>query len=62
MEARFKGVSKVDSWIERLIRCEYLSETEVQELCEMVSIVVQTFFYNFFIISILNFPIYIGSF
>lgn len=38
MEARFKGVSKVDGWIERLLRCEYLSEPEVQELCELVSI------------------------
>lgn len=29
-------VNKVDSWIERLLRCEYLLESEVQELCAKV--------------------------
>ncbi len=36
MEKKFQDVGKIDSWIERLLKCEYLTEAEVQELCVKV--------------------------
>jgi hypothetical protein len=36
MDKKFQDVGKIDKWIERLMRCEYLTEAEVQELCVKV--------------------------
>uniref|UniRef100_A0A0A9Z4R3 protein-serine/threonine phosphatase n=1 Tax=Lygus hesperus TaxID=30085 RepID=A0A0A9Z4R3_LYGHE len=36
---KYKDVAKVDGWIEHLLKCEYLSEPEVQELCEMARLI-----------------------
>lgn len=39
MEAktRSQDIGKIDQWIERLLRCEYLTEAEIQELCSKAS-------------------------
>ena len=55
MASKLQDIGKIDNWIERLMRCEYLSEAEVQELC----IKVRTFVTNtnfFEIASILSPP------
>lgn len=38
MERKYQDVGKIDNWIERLLRCEYLTEAEVQELCVKVGL------------------------
>ncbi len=35
-EKKFQDIGKIDNWIERLMKCEYLSEAEILELCMKV--------------------------
>jgi len=36
-KTKSQDIGKIDNWIERLLRCEYLTESEVAELCSKVS-------------------------